>query len=63
MPQVLEHEWVVSRGGILPRPLGQDVVHGAATVASIRRLRNLCGGAVCAAGEAPTAAARDAGCI
>lgn len=43
--QVLEHEWVVSRGGILPRPLGQDVVYGAATVASVRRLRNLCGGA------------------
>ena len=44
--QVLKHEWVVSRGGILPRPLGQDVVFGAATVASIRRLRNLCGGVV-----------------
>lgn len=43
--QVLKHEWVMSRGGILPRPLGQDVVYGAATVASIRRLRNLCGGA------------------
>ena len=44
--QVLKHEWVVSRGGILPRPLGQDVVFGAATVASIRRLRNLCGSVV-----------------
>lgn len=42
---MLDHEWVVSRGGILPRPLGRDVVFGAATVASIRRLRNLCGGA------------------
>lgn len=38
---------MVSRGGILPRPLGQDVVYGAATVASVRRLRNLCGGAGC----------------
>lgn len=45
-PQVLQHEWVASKGGILPRPLGQDVVFGAATVASIRRLRNLCGGVV-----------------
>lgn len=44
--QVLAHEWVVSRGGILPRPLGADVVLGARTVASIRRLRNLCGGVV-----------------
>lgn len=44
--QVLAHEWVVSRGGVLPRPLGQDVVFGAATVASVRRLRNLCGGVV-----------------
>ena len=44
--QVLSHEWVVSRGGILPRPLGADVVLGARTVASIRRLRNLCGGVV-----------------
>ncbi len=37
---------MVSRGGILPRPLGADVVLGARTVASIRRLRNLCGGVV-----------------
>ena len=44
MPQVLAHEWVGSRGGVLPRPLGQDVLFGAATVASVRRLRNLCGG-------------------
>jgi hypothetical protein len=42
--QVLAHEWLASRGGALPRPLGQDVVFGAATVASVRRLRNLCGG-------------------
>lgn len=41
---MLEHEWVVSRGGRLPRPLGQDVVHGAATVATVRRLKNLCHG-------------------
>ncbi|KAL4857802.1 Calcium/calmodulin-dependent protein kinase type IV [Chlorella vulgaris] len=46
MPQVLAHEWVSTRGGVLPRPLGQDVVFGAATVASVRRLRNMCGGVV-----------------
>ncbi|PSC73234.1 calcium calmodulin-dependent kinase type IV-like isoform A [Micractinium conductrix] len=60
MPQVLDHEWVVSRGGILPRPLGRDVVFGAATVASIRRLRNLCGGVV-AFNRAAAAAGSTAG--
>ncbi|GAB4817123.1 hypothetical protein N2152v2_004169 [Parachlorella kessleri] len=54
--QVLEHEWVVSRGGRLPRPLGQDVVHGAATVATVRRLKNLCHG-VAALNRATQAAA------
>ncbi|KAL4448604.1 hypothetical protein ABPG75_005823 [Micractinium tetrahymenae] len=62
MQQVLEHEWLVSRGGILPRPLGQDVVFGAATVASIRRLRNLCGGVVAFNRAAAAAGTKAGGC-
>lgn len=54
--QVLQHEWVVGRGGALPRPLGLDVAYGAATVASVRRLKNLTGNtAVIVRGLAPSA--------
>lgn len=44
--QVMKHEWVASRGGAVRRPLGAEVVHGAANVASIRRLRNLAHGVI-----------------
>ena len=45
-PQVLEHDWVVTRGGAVMRPLGSGVVRGAANVAAIRRLRNLAHGII-----------------
>lgn len=44
--QVLQHEWIVSKGGITVRPLGQDVALAAAAVADLRRLRNMCGATV-----------------
>jgi len=44
--QVLEHEWVTTKGGRVLRMLGMDVALGAATVAEMRRLRFLCNGVV-----------------
>ena len=44
--QVMQHEWVMSRGGRVLRLLGMDVALGAATVAEMRRLRFLCNGVV-----------------
>lgn len=44
--QVMKHEWVATRGGAVRRPLGTEVVRGAANVASIRRLRNLAHGVI-----------------
>jgi serine/threonine protein kinase len=44
--QVAAHEWVATRGGVVLRPLGDDVALGAATVAEMRRLRFICGGVV-----------------
>ena len=44
--QVLAHEWVATRGGVVPRLLQPTVVRGAANVASVRRLRNLVHGVV-----------------
>ncbi len=44
--QVLEHEWVETKGGRVLRMLGMDVALGAATVAEMRRLRFLCNGVV-----------------
>jgi hypothetical protein len=44
--QVLEHEWVATKGGRVLRLLGMDVALGAATVAEMRRLRFLCNGVV-----------------
>ena len=39
--QVCQHEWVASRGGLVPRLLDPGVARGAANVASVRRLRNM----------------------
>ncbi len=39
--QVCQAEWVVTRGGLVPKLLHPDVVRGAANVASLRRLRYL----------------------
>ena len=44
--QVLQHEWVTTKGGRVLRLLGLDVALGAATVAEMRRLRFLCNGVV-----------------
>ena len=44
--QVLNHVWVVTRGGIIPKMLDPTVTRGAANVASVRRLRNLVHGAI-----------------
>ncbi|KAK9824560.1 hypothetical protein WJX72_011313 [[Myrmecia] bisecta] len=44
--QVLAHEWVVTKGGVEPRPLDANVARGAANVASVRRLRNMVHGVV-----------------
>ena len=44
--QVLAHQWVATRGGVVPRLLQPTVVRGAANVASVRRLRNLVHGVV-----------------
>ncbi|KAH7616342.1 hypothetical protein Ndes2526B_g08437 [Nannochloris sp. 'desiccata'] len=44
--QVLEHEWVTTKGGRVLRMLGMDVALGAATVAEMRRLKFLCNGVV-----------------
>ena len=44
--QVLNHVWVVTRGGIIPKMLNPTVTRGAANVASVRRLRNLVHGAI-----------------
>lgn len=44
--QVCQAEWVVTRGGLVPRLLHPDVVRGAANVASLRRLRYLVHGAM-----------------
>jgi len=44
--QILAHEWVATRGGVVPRLLQPTVVRGAANVASVRRLRNLVHGVV-----------------
>ena len=46
MLQVLNHVWVVTRGGIIPKMLHPNVTRGAANVASVRRLRNLVHGAI-----------------
>ena len=43
---MLAHEWVATRGGVVPRLLQPTVVRGAANVASVRRLRNLVHGVV-----------------
>lgn len=43
--QVCQAEWVVTRGGLVPKLLHPDVVRGAANVASLRRLRYLVHGA------------------
>lgn len=37
----LEHPWVQSRGGSIPRPLDASVGRGAANVAALRRLRTM----------------------
>ena len=42
--QVLKHDWVVTRGGAVPRLLSNGVAAGAANVAALRRLRNLAHG-------------------
>lgn len=44
--QVLQHEWVKSKGGLTLRILGENVALGAATVAEMRRLKYLCHGVV-----------------
>lgn len=44
--QVCQAEWVVTRGGLVPKLLHPDVVRGAANVASLRRLRYLVHGAI-----------------
>lgn len=44
--QALQQEWVVTRGGEIPRPLAPDVPRGAANVAAARRLRNMVHGTV-----------------
>jgi hypothetical protein len=43
-PQVLKHDWVVTKGGAAPRLLADGVAAGAANVAALRRLRNLAHG-------------------
>jgi hypothetical protein len=45
-PQVCQQEWVVTRGGLVPKLLHPNVARGAANVASVRRLRNLVHGAM-----------------
>ena len=44
--QVCQHDWVASRGGLVPRLLDPGVARGAANVASVRRLRNMVHGFV-----------------
>ncbi len=44
--QVINHSWVVTRGGLVPKLLNPNVARGAANVASVRRLRNLVHGAI-----------------
>lgn len=44
--QVVNHTWVITRGGLVPRLLNPNVTRGAANVASVRRLRNLVHGAI-----------------
>ncbi len=44
--QVCAHDWAATRGGLVPRLLGPGVARGAATVASVRRLRNMVHGVV-----------------
>jgi len=44
--QVLEHDWVVTRGGAIRRPLDTSVICGAANVAALRRLRNMAHGVI-----------------
>ena len=41
---VTQHPWVTSRGGTSPRTLGHNVSYGAATVGSLRRLKNMTNG-------------------
>ena len=45
MCQVMQHDWVVTRGGAAPKLLDDGVARGAANVAALRRLRNLAHGA------------------
>ena len=44
--QALQTDWIVTKGGKVPRPLNPDVARGAANVAAARRLRNMVHGAV-----------------
>lgn len=44
--QALQTDWIVTKGGKIPRPLNPDVARGAANVAAARRLRNMVHGAV-----------------
>ena len=44
--QALQTDWIVTKGGKMPRPLNPDVARGAANVAAARRLRNMVHGAV-----------------
>ena len=44
--QALQQEWMVTKGGVMPRPLAADVPRGAANVAAARRLRNMVHGTV-----------------
>lgn len=44
--QALQTDWIVTKGGKMPRLLNPDVARGAANVAAARRLRNMVHGAV-----------------
>ena len=44
--QALQTNWIVTKGGKMPRLLNPDVARGAANVAAARRLRNMVHGTV-----------------
>lgn len=56
--QALQTDWIVTRGGRMPRPLNPDVARGAANVAAARRLRNMVHGAVALERESPDGSQR-----
>lgn len=56
--QALQTDWIVTRGGKMPRPLDPNVARGAANVAAARRLRNMVHGAVALEPESPDGSQR-----